>query len=271
MLRRIAILIAAALAMSAASGRAQAPTLRFDAAAVHENRSGDTAVQFDIQPGGRFSTTNAPLSDIVKIGLALGVGSVPLEGLPAWAAATRYDITAKADGEPTRDEILRMLRTLLVERFGLVFHAEARDTAVYLLVPSRPDRTPGPRLRRAVVNCAELMAATQKGAPLPPSNRILCGRTLRDGTMMGGGLSMQAIADSLERYAERRVLDRTGLEGDWDFDLTFAELLPADAPARADTPTLVTALPEQLGLKLEPSRAPIQVTVIDRLERPATD
>jgi uncharacterized protein (TIGR03435 family) len=244
---------------------------RFDAAAIKENRSGTTNVEFQILPGGRFGAVNAPLRDIVRIAIALGVGTVQLDGLPDWAASTRYDITAKAEGEPTREQILRMLRALVVERFGLQYHTEQRDIPVYFLVPAHADRTPGPRLRRSVVNCHELTAAAQEGTPLPASDRILCGRTMRDGTMLGGGLPMQTIADSIDGYTGRRVFDRTGLTGDWDFDLTFAEAAPAGTPPRPDAPTIFTALPDQLGLRLESGRAPVEITVIDRLERPTPD
>ena len=247
-----------------------APLPRFDAASVRENRSGGTNVQFDILPGGRFGTTNAPLSQIVRVALA-GVNPIRLVGLPSWAETTRYDISAKAEGEPSREQILLMARALLIDRFGLVVHQESQDTDVYFLVAAHADRAPGPRLRRSAVNCAALVAAAQKGQPLPASNRILCGRTLRSGTMMAGGLPMETIAGSFTAYAGRPVLDRTGLDGEWDFDLDFAEALPADASSRADAPTIFTAVQEQLGLKLEAGRAAMEVTVIDRLERPAAD
>ena len=246
------------------------PLPRFDAASVRENRSGGTNVQFDILPGGRFGTTNAPLSQIVRVALA-GINPIRLVGLPSWAETTRYDIIARAEGEPSREQILLMARALLIDRFGLVVHQESQDTDVYFLVAAHADRAPGPRLRRSAVNCAALVAAAQKGQPLPASNRILCGRTLRSGTMMAGGLPMETIAGSFTAYAGRPVLDRTGLNGEWDFDLDFAEALPADAPSRADTPTIFTAVQEQLGLKLEAGRAAMEVTVIDRLERPAAD
>jgi uncharacterized protein (TIGR03435 family) len=253
-----------------AAAAAQDARSRFAAAAVHENRSGGSDVHFGIEPGGRFTATDAPLSEMVKIAI-VGISPAPFEGVPAWARTARYDITAKAEGEPTREQILAMVQALLVDRFGLAFHRESREMPAYFLVPARPDGTPGPRLRRASVNCAELIAASQKGATLPKGNRILCGRTITNGTLQGGGLPMETIAGSLTGYVGRPVRDRTGLAGEWDFDLDFAELLPADSPTRMETPTIFTALPEQLGLKLEAGRAPVEVIAVDRLVRPETD
>jgi uncharacterized protein (TIGR03435 family) len=177
-----------------------------------------------------------------------------------------------------------MMQRLLAERFGLAVHVESRELSVYALTLARRDGQLGPRIRPAATDCLALMTQAPGGVPVQaprlPDGRPACGMQ-RDGTgkVLAGGTTMTILAMSLlTAPAGRLVVDRTGLAGAYDFELEFA-LDPApgaaSAPAAAgaatgvaDRPGLFTALEEQLGLKLQPARAPIDVTVIDRVTQP---
>ena len=263
--------------------RAQEPsTLRFDVTSVKPNQSGQPAAASPGACGGgacgalvdsagnRFTATNAPAQLIVR--LAYAVPDHRIVGGPEWLRTERFDITATAAKIPSRDERNLMLRSLLEERFKLIAHREMRELPIYALVRTRPDGSVGPNLRSAAAaDCAALMAARAKGDPLPPSNRILCGSSMHPGGLSVGGMTMAEIAaEVLSPQVERVVVDRTGLTGAYDFDLDFARATPAGQSA-SDAPSIFTAVQEQLGLRLEPTRGPVEVLVIDSIEKPSPD
>ena len=228
-------------------------------------------------PGGQFTATNAPLREIIRAAYS-PLPDFLIVGAPDWIRTERFDIVAKAEGNPERAQLFLMLRTLLTDRVKLAVHRETREIPIYALVRVKPGGPLGPRLRSAAVDCVALMAAAQKGTPLPPSNRILCGTRARAGTIAIGGMTMDQISSGLWPQLGRVVVDRTGLQGSFDLDLDFAPESPAaastgapDAPPQSDAPSIFTAVQEQLGLKLESTRGPVEVLVIDRVERPTED
>ena len=159
-----------------------------------------------------------------------------------------------------------MLRTLLRERFMLTARRETRELPIYSLVRTRPDQ----RLRPATADCVALTAAMRAGTPLPPANRILCGSRLRPGGVSVGGMTMAEIAaEVIGPQVDRPVVDRTGIAGGFDFDLDFAPL--AATSATTDAPSIFTALDEQLGLRLEAGRGPVDVLVIESVARPVPE
>jgi len=182
----------------------------------------------------------------------------------------RYDLRATANATTTSDDLRAMLRTLLAERLKLQAHLEPREQPVYFLVAARVDGSLGPQMQRATRDCAAIDAADRAGLPhptlTPPANGApTCGLRVNDGEMLGGGKTMSELAGNLGRAAGRRVFDRTGIDGYFDFALRFSRDQDAANP---DAPSIFTALQEQLGLKLEPGRAPLQTLVIDHIERP---
>jgi uncharacterized protein (TIGR03435 family) len=201
-------------------------------------------------------------------------------GAPDWIESERFDIEAKADREyaPQADgpapELLAMMRNLLAERFKLAVHHESRDQPVYALVAARADKALGPQLRRVDVDCAaeaaRAMAARRGGAPPPQTdaNKMPpCGARVRPGQIMARGTTLQQLTRGLSQFLGRTVIDRSGLPGTFDIDLEWAPEETADAKG----PSIFTAVQEQLGLKLESERAPVDVLVIDRVERPDPD
>lgn len=255
----IAMVLVSSVAFSQA---AQDPA--FDVASVKPNLSGEAAVRVNNE-GNRFTAINAPL--ILLVRLAFAVPEYRIVNAPDWIRTERFDLSASTGTAVNREQQNAMLRTLLRERFKLATRAEVRELPIYALVRDRPDGVLGPNLRPSSTNCPALLAAARTGIPLPAANRILCGVQRRPGGVSVGGMSMgEVAAQLLSAEAGRLVIDRTGLDGAFDFDLEFAT---GGAPLEAVP--IVTALREQLGLRLEPQRGAVDVLVVDHIERPVAD
>ena len=255
-MRLVALVVCAAgIAVAPEVSGQQSSRPVFDVASVRPNRSGSLSVSMR-RLGDGFDAVNVTPRDLI-----LGAFDVPrfaIVGLPSWAEAERYDISARAStSQPqpiSSNAGMLMLRTLLEDRFRLATHTETRDMQVYALVMARRDGEPGPQLRRSTRDCK----AAAAGAASP------CGGQNGPGFLKGAGREISGLVPFLASQVQRPVVDRTGLTGAWDIELTFNPDAPDDP-----RPSLFTALQEQLGLRLEPSRAPVQVLVIDRIERPA--
>jgi uncharacterized protein (TIGR03435 family) len=251
--------------------RPATPTFEVISVKTNSLRSGIRGHSF---PGDRFVATNVPLRDLIVV--AYGEAGQPLpdsqlSGGPSWIDSDRFDISAKvwADSVNSVAQKQLMLRTLLAERFRLVIHVETRNSPVYALVVAKRDGALGPQLRRAEIECEALLAAQ-------PGRRERCILyALPSGQLMLRGQTMSALANAFTSLLGRVVLDRTGLMGGFDADAEFdPEGLPGMArPPRADrpantAPSLFVAVEEQLGLKLESTGGPVEVLVIDQVERP---
>ena len=193
---------------------------------------------------------------------------------PGWAKSDTYDILVKVRDRVgvNLDTVGPIAREVLLERFRAMTHIESRELPAYLLMRARENGPLGPRLAPAQMDC------TLRGGPPPratadppPAAASRCGLTQRAGAIQMGGFPIDAFARVLSSLAGRVVVDRSGLTGNWDLDLEFAPDPAPGAPATSDAPSLFTAIQEQLGLKLEPGRAPVPVIVVDRLTRPLDD
>ena len=296
--RPVALALLAAAGLGAvvqlqAQTQAQASGPSFEVASVKPNKSGDMRVMFGMQPGGRFTATNAPLVALIR--QAYQLQNFQLVGAPDWINNERFDIVAKAEGDVppappgTVGPMQLMMRNLLAERFKLVTHRETREMPIYALVPARADGKLGPQLRPASVDCEALMRERGRGAPppsFPPSGeRMQCGMRIGPGVMNGGGFPMSQFAQTLSQFVQRIVVDRTGLAGNYDLDLTYTPDrsfqggpagppppgAPALPPVDPNGPSIFTALQEQLGLKLESERGQVEVMVVDSVDRPTPD
>jgi uncharacterized protein (TIGR03435 family) len=271
---------------------AQAP-LSFEAASVTVNDSGGLAKEIGPAPGGRFIARNNTLRDLMPFafGIPQATSGFRIIGGPKWIDEDRFDINAKVEGSWTPQQMSEMLRRLLVERFKLVAHRETRQVPTYALITL--SRTLGPQLHRSEIDqaaCEARRAAIQRREPVPPiptGAKPVCGtgRTA-PGMITAIGWSMDALTSALSPFVHRLVSERTQLAGLYDFDLKWTPetlpQLPPGAPADQpftfngvtidpNGPSIFTALQEQLGLKLESTRGPVDVLVIDRVDKPTPD
>jgi uncharacterized protein (TIGR03435 family) len=181
-----------------------------------------------------------------------------------------------------------MLQSLLAERFQLVVHRESKELPIYTLVMARSDGKPGPQLHASATDCAALMSAMRgRGGPPPappaPGERMPCSLRMFPGSLSGGASTIAQLTNVLARFVSRTVVDQTGLAGAFDFDLQWTpdqmpqgreERPPGAPPLPAidpNGPSIFTAVQEQLGLKLESTKGPVDVLVIDRIEHPTED
>jgi uncharacterized protein (TIGR03435 family) len=251
------------------------------------------------QPGGRFTATNTPLRMLIMAAFELQQDAQLEGGSPALLAA-KYDINAKAlvDFIATKD-LPHLLRSLLADRFKLKTHTETRELPVYDLVLARSDGRLGPDMKPSTSDCSkpeETLArqgaalangdvASFVGKPSPCSVATDTSGGPTNLLMRADGQEMKQIVDVLSQFTGRTVRDKTGLTGRYDFTmkldlqmvLALAKKMGANVPAAAanipqsDGSSLMTALNDQLGLKLDSARAPSTVVVIDSVEAPVPD
>jgi uncharacterized protein (TIGR03435 family) len=239
--------------------------------------------------GGLFSARGLPLVTYLFFAYKI-IGNQAqslLPQLPEWAKTDRYNIQARAEGNPGKEQMRMMMRSLLADRFGLKMHSEMREVPVLAFVLAKPGKM-GPQLwpHTGGAPCPTEAAPSMKG-PVPTDARglpALCNGIFplppsAPGRMKIGARSvtLQFLADSLSALANlgRPMIDRTGLTGPMDFLLEFVRertgpLEPgAAAPPEVSGPTLMEALREQLGIKLESAKSELDVLVLDRVERPS--
>ena len=258
----------------------------FEVASVKRNTSGTTRIAVNVQPGGRFTVTNMPLRTLIMN--AYQLQSSQLIGAPDWIATERFDIVAKmaedtnsAQGAARPGDTRLMLRPLLAERFRLEVHNEQRELPIYALVVANRDGQLGASLRRSDIDCVAL-AATTPTAPQPPNaDRPTCGMRLTPGLLTAGAIPLSQFTNALAPFLERIVINRTELVGNFDMDLSWTpEQVPQGTPPPGapplpaidpSGPSIFTAIQEQLGLKLESTKGPVDVLVIDHVEQPTPD
>ena len=255
--------------------------LAFDVASVKEYASPSETAAFGIMPPtpGRMRIVRTPLRFILHY--AFEVRDHQLIGAPDWADSASFDITATFPIEPprTEDDRRAMLRALLADRFGLKTHREKRELPIYALVMARRDSALGPQLVRSTIDCAQWIAEKRPqigaGSPSPVApggKRPVCQMLTTRRFISAGTQTMQQLADVLQVLSGRPVANRTGLAGTFDFDLQWTSGPVAPAPGVTappdDGPSIFAALPEQLGLRLEPGRDTFDVVVVDAVQRP---
>ena len=273
------------------------PNTRFEVVSIKPSPP-DSAMRNRFAPGGQFESTGAPIGLLLR--QALQKPDYQIDGLPGWADTERYTIRAKAPDDTPPAAMTTLMVNLLKDRFQLATHLETREQPIFNLVLARADGRLGPDLKATSAECqaaiaeraaAAAKAAAGRGAPPPfpplgdPNGPPPCGlQRMGPGVMAGSGRTLADLIQPLADAVNRPVIDKTGLAGLYDFTLAFAPesagsstllrlLLPAPPPPPADStaPSLSAALQEQLGLRLESTRGPVEVVVIDRFEKPRFD
>jgi uncharacterized protein (TIGR03435 family) len=272
----------ALMIVSAVNGQdpSEAKPAAFEVASVKPNTTDTPATsRFPLGPGDAyvsgtlFSATNVPL--IAYIRFAFGRSQGEMLRAPSWVYDERFDIQGRATGEPTKNDMRRLVRTLLAERFKLAWHTEQRESSVLALMVVTPGRL-GSQI--APHGQDQSCGHDRKFAAIPcGSAGLVAASTPGHDSVFGRAESIARLAALLSNNTfagvDRTVIDRTGLVGAFDFTIEWALPLPSVESQRADDtgPSLGTALREQLGLKLEPTKGPVEVLVIDHVEKPTPD
>jgi uncharacterized protein (TIGR03435 family) len=239
----------------------------------------DDPRRLNVSPTGSFTATNVTVRALLRY--SYDVQDFQLAGGPSWLNDDRFDVLAKAPDWTPAPRIRLMLQSLLMDRFKLRVHNETSEAPLYALVVARKDGALGPELRRSPVECS---TAPPRGQG-PPDPAMRCnyvgptpGAELGSGQarMAVRGVTMDGLARLLVPVVRRGVVNRTGLTGyfDGDFDVA-AEFGPPPPPPgvrdpldRPSLPSFFSVFPEQLGLRLEATRGPVEVIVVDAIEKP---
>jgi bla regulator protein blaR1 len=263
----------------------------FEVASVRpSNPNAPTNINFDFDYTDYFSysggliTANLPLLDYLifayKIPLTNETQAATLIAqLPKWAETEQFTIEARPQGTPTKDQLRLMMQSLLTDRFKLAVHTETRQLPIYALQLDKP-ATPGPQLKP---HTTAPLCIADPSQPEPTRQQIIdhhpsCGESfwgvnnqmhirLMDLTMAQIAMSLSPLAPFMGGLDRRPVLDQTGLPGRYNLNFEFLRDSPTPPP-EASGPTFTQALKQQAGLKLVKQTGPVQILVIDHLERP---
>jgi uncharacterized protein (TIGR03435 family) len=262
---------------------AQSSRPQFEVASIKRNTSGDNSVVVDAARG-RFLASNVSLRILLRYaydpnlpedegrrGAVLfdSTSAIEIIGGPAWISNERFDIEAKpTEGRvPAQAELQRLLQGLLEDRFQLKSHYETREASTYDLVIVKQGRLKvSPDKAPAGVPPVPDGRLTMYGGQPSPSGRVV--------KMYGRAITMAALVPPLQSWTGRRITDKTNFKGAFDVLLQFspqastAAVEQAGSPSDPSGPSIFTAIQEQLGLKLESSRGPVEVLVIESVSRP---
>lgn len=231
------------LVLLALPALAQSPS--FEVASIKPNNNGG-GPSYQAESPGRYTAVNITIGTLIEY--AFGVKNFQISGGPGWLNGDRYDIAATTgtSKDLKAEELQPYLQALLAERLQLRFHRETKEMQVYALGIAKA----GPKLTAHAGPGDTSANMTNR----PDKSSMKC--TNR---------SMKSFADNLGRSLDQVVIDKTGLSGGYDFTLEWAPNPTPDSPE----PSLFTALQEQLGLKLESTKGPVEIIVIDNIERPS--
>jgi uncharacterized protein (TIGR03435 family) len=251
------------LAFSAGLAMCQ-PAPSFEAASIRLNKSSKGGGDIEFLPGAeRFSATNVPLAALILTAYNLTSPQCSCSSKAVPVLSERFDIQAKAEHPVGPREMLRLLQSLLADRFKLAVRHETKDLEAYALVIDKG----GPKLRPSKA------PHFNDAAPLNPYHaRGVEGHSSYALDLVITDATMADLAwrlSSLTILEDHVVVDKTGLDGRYDFELKFAAQSPNGPPADSDAPSIFTALREQLGLRLDARKIPLEVLSVEHAERPA--
>ncbi len=238
------------------------PRPSFEVASVKpdSSASGNSGVRFT---PGRLNAENASLRFLIT--WAYNVRAFQLSGGPGWIDSAKYDIDAKVEGNASPAQIRLMLQTLLEERFKLTLRREMKEHALYELVVAKT----GLKLKASGADCAALAREDPGGG----QRRSQCGAWSSNDTQLNGTkISMAQFVEGLSNFLDLPVIDKTGFAQNFDVHLEWTSddrgAAPAGPPGDAPGPGIFTAVQEQLGLKLQSAKGPVETLVIDHVEKP---
>jgi uncharacterized protein (TIGR03435 family) len=218
---------------------------QFEVAVIRPSAPSAGGTSFNVYDGGRVKIANEPVKLLIRTAFQLQNSQVA--GVPAWVESDRYDIEAKTGRpeKPAPGTLGPYLQDMLAQRFHMQSHRETRELTVWAMVSGKG----GTKLKPA---------SEDERAGMNTSNGISSTKAVATAT------TMELLTVYIGNRLGAIVQDQTGLKGAYDFTLEWAP----DQAANASAPSLITAIEEQLGLKLESRKSPVEVLVIDRIERP---
>ena len=281
-----------ALSRAQSPAAASAPPPAFEVVSIKPNHEGSGNIMVRMAPGGRFEAHNITVKFLLED--AYGVKDSQISGAPTWLDTEHYNIDAKAedsaadnqrklDRDAQQAQVRAMLQGMLADRFKLALHHETKELSEYALVVAKN----GPKFHETTAPANDPAAQDRPpgppapGSPMPRGTMRMMGR----GDLTVSGMGLAQFADMLSRQIGHVVVDKTGLKGEYDFTLKWTpdegqgQMFggPGGGPPRdgappppdPNGPTIFTALQEQLGLKLESQKGPVDTIVIDHVERPS--
>jgi uncharacterized protein (TIGR03435 family) len=221
---------------------------RFEAVSIRPSQPGGQTEGLSFAPGGRFIATHSTLKGLIRV--AYNVRAHQISGGPNWLDSERYDVLTRAEGNPDTAHVRLMLQAAFADRFKLVIHRETKNLPLYALVLAKN----GPKFSET------------------SSSDDFSGFRIGRGMLSGHSATPTMLANTFSNWVGRSVIDETGLKGRYDFKL---EWIPDDRDStKPDEKTefqpgssLFAIVQEQLGLKLEPRKGPVEVLIIDNAEK----
>jgi len=252
--------------------------LAFEVASIKPTSQSDFGLRRPPSPD-RFLRQSITLS--LLLAYAYDVSAFQVGDGDEWTRTSRFDIEAKAAARPTADQMRTMVKRLLADRFHLRVHTETKELPRYALVKARSDGRLGEKMRPSDFDCAAITSAPDyklpsgllAGGEVPPCIVMLRVNNAGTPTITMRGTSISRLTRVLQDSAGRVIIDKTGLAGAYDVEFE-TELPPMPGPLTRplrEGLSLFTVLEEQLGLKLESERGPVDVLVIDHVEKPTPD
>jgi uncharacterized protein (TIGR03435 family) len=252
----------------------------FEVASIKPAAPDQRNILIGMAPGGRVNVTNMSLKDMIV--LARRILPSQISGGASWMDTERYDIVARPEKTPAQNEIPLMIQSLLADRFQLKMHQETKEVAIYALVMARTDGKPGPQLIEAAEGSCQQRDPTNRATPPEPGKPLqqFCGAMrMGRGSLTGTSVPVKDLAPLFGRLLGRQVVDKTDLSGKYNISLEWTPDetttmppppgFPAPPPVPAGNgPSLFAALQEQLGVKLESQKGPVEMFIIDSAARP---
>jgi uncharacterized protein (TIGR03435 family) len=253
----ITVVVSIVFCGAALAQQTSAPLPVYDAAVIKVNNTLSHNSQTDIDDA-TFQATNVTLKHLLVN--AFGIREEQISGLPGWAESTRWDVNAKVTDPDmkvieklSREQRQQMLAAMLIERFHLKTHIEVKTLPVYELVVAKSG--------------SKLQVSKVSPDKIGPGDM-----TVKNTDMTATGVTMEDFAANISYPLDRTVIDKTGLAGRYDFRLRWTPDSVANSGTdngAADAPPVIfTAIEEQLGLKLQPGKGPVNTLVVDSVERP---
>jgi uncharacterized protein (TIGR03435 family) len=268
-------LLALVLVVTAATGLA-AQDSPIEVVSIKPTAPGAAGGSFGTRPGGGIVTVNMSMASLISLAYELP-NSSNIDKAPDWFNREGFDVNARySTPQPDPGRLREAWRAVFAERFKLKARIEPREVQAFNVVLAQPERGVPPGLTRIDVDCAARQAAFRKGEKLQeltplPSGILPCNSSYAGTTITSGGMPISQFLRSIQNGAGGILVDKTGLEANYAFTLKSASRRPGVVPDPDGPPDLITALREQLGLRLQPTRAMTEYLVIEHIERPTPD